>query len=400
MTLNTDSIVCLAGKNEIAIHGLRLLLEKVDKKRVFILCNSTDNGFDTWQPSLLKVAKDLELKIINLDECYNIPNLIFISLEFDKLIQPNKFSTTRLYNIHFSYLPAYKGMYTSALPLINGETESGVTLHKIDSGIDTGDIIDQIKFEIDANDNARSLYNKYLSNSKKLVEKNLERILDGDVKASQQASKGSSYFSKKAVDYQNLQINLNGTAEQIRNQIRGYTFPEYQVPKIHNCCINFSEISQEKSKSKAGSIVLMDRTKLQISTIDYDLILFRDKDEELFVAAKENNLDSALECIDSGANLNKQNGKGWTPLIVASFNGSVSIVDLLIESGADLNLSNYKGTTPLMYAMSCYERTGKRAAFDLLLKSGAQLDRVDFFGKSIKDYAAERSVIGLLGIDN
>ena len=39
-------------------------------------------------------------------------------------------------------------MFTSALPLINGEKETGVTLHKIDAGIDTGDIIDQIKFQI------------------------------------------------------------------------------------------------------------------------------------------------------------------------------------------------------------------------------------------------------------
>ena len=59
---------------------------------------------------------------------------------------PKNFLNARLYNIHFSYLPAYKGMFTSALPIKNGEVDSGVTLHKIESGIDTGDIIDQIKF--------------------------------------------------------------------------------------------------------------------------------------------------------------------------------------------------------------------------------------------------------------
>ena len=39
-------------------------------------------------------------------------------------------------------------MYTSIWPIINGENYCGVTLHEIDSGIDTGDIIDQIKVKI------------------------------------------------------------------------------------------------------------------------------------------------------------------------------------------------------------------------------------------------------------
>lgn len=58
---------------------------------------------------------------ITLEQAYEIENLIFISCEFDQLIKPEKFNSPFLYNIHFSLLPAYKGMYTSALPLYNGE---------------------------------------------------------------------------------------------------------------------------------------------------------------------------------------------------------------------------------------------------------------------------------------
>ena len=43
-------------------------------------------------------------------------------------------------------------MYTSCLPILFNEKESGVTLHKIDRGIDTGDIIDQITFPILSSD--------------------------------------------------------------------------------------------------------------------------------------------------------------------------------------------------------------------------------------------------------
>ena len=48
-------------------------------------------------------------------------------------------------------------MYTSYWPIKNGEKKSGVTLHKIDSGIDTGDIISQLSFDIDE-DTLFSLY--------------------------------------------------------------------------------------------------------------------------------------------------------------------------------------------------------------------------------------------------
>lgn len=72
-------------------------------------------------------------------------DLIFISLEFDKIVNPDLFKDARLYNIHFSLLPSYKGMYTSAIPILNGEEMVGVTFHEIDKGIDTGNIIAQKK---------------------------------------------------------------------------------------------------------------------------------------------------------------------------------------------------------------------------------------------------------------
>ena len=105
---NIDPIICLAGKNEIAIFVLNLLLERVDKKKIRVLCNSTDMGFDTWQPSLLKAAKKNDISVISLKDCYDIDNQIFLSMEFDKLIDPKKFSNANLFNVHFSNLPSYK----------------------------------------------------------------------------------------------------------------------------------------------------------------------------------------------------------------------------------------------------------------------------------------------------
>ena len=58
-----------------------------------------------------------------------------------EIIKTKNFKSNKLFNLHFSLLPSYKGMHTSAFPILNGEKYSGVTIHKIDNGIDTGDII-------------------------------------------------------------------------------------------------------------------------------------------------------------------------------------------------------------------------------------------------------------------
>lgn len=387
--------ICLAGKNEIAVYGLNLLLEHVDKENLCVLGNATDDGFDTWQPSLLKAAIENEVVVTTLDKCYWIDGLIFLSLEFDKLISPNKFVNATLYNIHFSNLPSYKGMYTSAMPLLKGEKVSGVTLHYIDSGIDTGDIIDQLQFPIDDSDTARHLYDKYLINSKKLFKKNVFKLLAGEVVSHPQSAKRSTYFSKKEIDYKNLEINLRCTAEQIKNQIRAFTFPEYQVPKVLGFYVNSAEISSVKSIEKPGTLIQSTHDAITIATVDYDLTLYRDMDYELLDAAATNAVSKALACIKNGANIDYRNGKGWTPLIIASFNGSIDVLNLLLTEDVDVNKTNYKGTSPLMYAMKQYEKTGQRLAFDLLIKNGANLNLRDIRGLTIKDYAKKRAVRGL-----
>ena len=387
--------ICLAGKNEIAVFGLRLLLQHVAKENLCVVCNATDDGFNSWQPSLRKFAEQNNIAIITLEECYHIEGLVFLSLEYDRIITPEKFINASLYNIHFSNLPAYKGMYTSALPLLYDEKQAGVTLHHIDSGIDTGDIIDQILFPIEASDTARDLYEKYTNKSKELLTSNLKKMLNGMVVSKPQSPIGSTYFSKKAIDYKNLKIDLQNTANQISNQIRAFTFPEYQVPKVHGYYVNSCKILMSRSGSKPGDLLKVSDLEIQIGSVDYDLALARDLNAELFAAAFNNDGAKASFCLEYGVDMNNRNGRGWTPLIVASFNGSENVMKVLLENGADINRPNFKGTTPLMYAMSHYENTTNRSAFDLLLRFGANVDLRDYFGLTILEYAQKRNVVDL-----
>lgn len=239
--------LCIAGKNDIAVNALCYLVNTLNcnKNNLFVILNRNDSGIDTWQKSLKKCAKELGIKILSLEDIYYIEDLYFISLEFDRIIKTEKFKTKKLYNIHFSKLPAYKGMYTAIMPVLNGEKEAGVTLHEINNGIDTGGIIAQKTFEIEINDTSRDLYFKFLKNSYELFVENIESIINGNYKITPQSPVNSSYYSKKAIDFNNIQIDFNKTSFEIHNQIRAFIFKEYQLPEIRGVKIKKSILTNE-----------------------------------------------------------------------------------------------------------------------------------------------------------
>lgn len=240
--------ICIAGKNNIAVNSVEYILQNkiIDKDNMLIIPNPDDNGKDTWQKSLKSYSMNNKLNIVTFDEIYSEKDLIFLSLECNKIIKTKKFISNKLYNIHFFKLPEYKGMYTSVLPILNGEEITGVTLHKIDEGIDTGDIVDQITFKIDINDTARDLYFKYCDYAFELFKKNIENIITNKVKSYRQSQVNSSYYSKKQIDFKNINIDFNRTSFQIHNQLRAYIFKEYQLPRINGKNIVKTVLTSEK----------------------------------------------------------------------------------------------------------------------------------------------------------
>lgn len=74
---------------------------------------------------------------------------IFVSVLYDKILPKEYLAHLKgAYNFHPGILPEYRGAATFSWAIINGEKEVGVTLHKIDEGIDTGDILAIRRFPI------------------------------------------------------------------------------------------------------------------------------------------------------------------------------------------------------------------------------------------------------------
>jgi len=267
--------ICIAGKNLIAIKGLEYIVEYgIHKEDIVCLTNQNDQGIDSWQPSFKKYCLENEFQLGSLQEIYNEENLLFFSLEFDKIIKTEKFKSNKLYNIHFSLLPKYRGMYTSAMPLLNGEKISGVTLHVIDDGIDTGDIISQKEFDINSLKNAYQLYLEYLKYGEIIFKENFDNVYKGEYKSIAQSMADATYYSKSAIDFKNINIDFNQTAFQVFNQLRAFSFEPFQLPVIAEKRIIDFEVTGFKCFEKPGKILEMNQNSFLISTIDYAVRLY------------------------------------------------------------------------------------------------------------------------------
>lgn len=374
--------ICIAGKSYIAVEALLYTIKKYSDIDICVVPNKNDSRVNRWEPSLKKIAEKRGVEILDIQDVYEIENLIFISLEFDRIIDINKFNSENLYNIHFSLLPAYKGVYTSALPILHSESRTGVTLHKIDEGIDTGPIIDQMNFDINAHETALSLYLKYNKYGLLLFKENIARLIEGNFSLKKQSPLNASYYNRKSIDYSCLSINLNKTAFEINNQIRAFNFRAYQLPNVYENRISHSKILGERSVEKSGTRVNSFENSFTISTIDYNLKLYKDCLADAIEYAKTDDIQKLKKLAADGYNLFEKFEKGWDLGIIAAYHGSWEILKYVIDCGYNIFSKNVNGTNLLMYTISSEKEEGMEQMVIELLERGINPSMEDFGGKS------------------
>jgi methionyl-tRNA formyltransferase len=383
-------IICVAGKNSIAIKTCQYILKKYTNVVLVGITNQTDTGENGFEPSFKSFLKLNNIEEVTLESLYNIEELVFISLEFDKIIRVDKFKSKRLFNIHFSFLPEFKGMYTSALPILYGKRYTGVTLHIIDNGIDTGDIIAQEKIIIKMSDTAKTLYGKYIAKGTKLVISQLEFLIKNSYTKKPQGSLNSTYYSKSSIDYGNLSIDFKKTAQQIIDQIRAFTFREYQLPEAFGFNISGASISVNRSIESPGKIVDIDYNKIFVSSIDFDVVLYKDFLDDFIDACAQGNLTEVLKIFPVITNINEKNKRGWNALMVSVYNNKIRIVEFLLLNRADIDVVNFNGTTILMYAKDAALHFKSTEIIKLVVRYGAKISSKDLFGKTVLDYALQQ----------
>ena len=381
-------IIVIAGKNDVACNALRYLIGTLEypTERVKVVLTKKDDGRNTWQESFAFCARCLGVEIVALDDLYCIKDLLFISLEFDRIIKPNLFVRAELYNFHFSKLPAYKGSGTSVLPILHGETESGVTLHQIDAGVDTGPIVDQVCFKIERSWTSRDLYMKFMAVSLDLFKRNIMSLIDGRVVVAQQSSEGASHYLVDDVGYSRTEICFRKTAYQIKNHVRAYSFWEYQLSTVGGRKVLAAEILGERSNRCPGTEITLSKYESIFSTIDYDVKLKFSPYDDYFAWARGEDDNDAFCYVED---LDKQDPHGWSAAMMAAYYCRSDRLLTLLQKGIDVNQCNRRGTTLLMYAKSGCVRNGCFTCLKLLLQHGASIDAKDAQGNTVFSYLKE-----------
>ncbi|MDB5033658.1 MAG: hypothetical protein JWQ98_899 [Chlorobi bacterium] len=224
----------LGGKFAAAIEAARILREM---GVAFSVIPSSGEERIPAMPSLERFASGHDIPILRDPAALHGEDITFISVEFDRLIHPARFGgASRFFNIHFSMLPAYRGTMTSFWPIILRERTTGVTLHRIDEGIDTGDIIAQRSFAIGGEDSCRDLYFRYHDAASVLLREHLASVIDGSFGARPQGEAGASSFPRFLYpffpkEFRSRQLRLMERGD-VHNILRALIFREYQLPLV------------------------------------------------------------------------------------------------------------------------------------------------------------------------
>lgn len=274
-----DLKVIFMGTPEFAVPILEALIDKCNVVMVVsqpdrlkdrkgnILPTSTklvaiDNNIEVFQPN--KIRDEYE-KIINCD-CD-----IIITCAYGQIIPDIILNKPRLgcINVHGSLLPKYRGGAPIHWAIINGESETGITIMYMDSKMDSGDIISQRSIKIDDNDNLDSLYNKLSLLGRDLLIDTLPSIIENTNDRIKQDESLVTYGlnikkEEERIDFNNKAIDVNNLIRGLSSIPGAYCYLDNKRLKIYKAFV-----LDKKSNGKIGEIIDIDKYGIIVNCKDY-----------------------------------------------------------------------------------------------------------------------------------
>ena len=193
-----------------------------------------DPNENIWFNSVAKLAASRDIPVFAPEDINHpiwiqrinelSPDIIF-SFYYRNLIGPSILDITPAgcLNLHGSLLPRYRGKCPINWVLINGEKETGITLHYMTPRPDDGDIVCCKRIEISDEDTAKSLHEKTAVASSEMLDEILPLIKHGAAPRHPQDNAKATYFSGR--NPEDGEIDWDKTAYEVRNLIRAVTPP-------------------------------------------------------------------------------------------------------------------------------------------------------------------------------
>jgi len=131
--------------------------------------------------------------------------------------------TVAALNVHAGLLPEYRGANVINWALVNGERKSGVTIHHLDAGIDTGDLVLQRPIEIQFEDTAVSLRDKLLNLIGPMLRVVISQARSGTLPRMPQDARRARHWPRRRAE--DGRIDFSWTTPRIYNLIRALVAP-------------------------------------------------------------------------------------------------------------------------------------------------------------------------------
>lgn len=130
-------------------------------------------------------------------------------------------------NLHPSYLPFNRGAHPNVWSLVEG-TPAGTSLHYVDEGVDTGDVIARRQVEVEPVDTGKTLYRKLEAACVDLFRDTWPRLREGRVEGTPQAVEEGTVHRKADLEsLDRIDLDRSYTGREMVNILRARTFPPY-----------------------------------------------------------------------------------------------------------------------------------------------------------------------------
>ncbi|MGI6069908.1 MAG: methionyl-tRNA formyltransferase [Blautia sp.] len=265
-------------------------------------------GLPVYQPSKVRAPEFLEvLKGLKPD--------VIVVVAFGQIIPKSilELAPYGCINVHASLLPKYRGAAPIQRAVIDGEKVSGVTIMRMDEGLDTGDMISKAEVELSPEETGGSLFEKLSDVGARLLVETLPAIFSGEAVYEVQPKESPTPYAGM-ISKQEGCISWEKSAEEIERLVRGlnpwpsaYTYLDGKGLKIWRSHVaasddgRYSDIFDAAAGKKPGDIVGADKRGICVKTGDGLLCI----DELQLEGKKRMTADAFLRgyAVDSGAKL-------------------------------------------------------------------------------------------------
>ncbi|NQZ68056.1 MAG: methionyl-tRNA formyltransferase [Lentisphaeria bacterium] len=178
-------------------------------------------------------------------------------------------------NIHGSLLPKYRGASPVNAAILNGDKLTGISIMKMDEGLDEGPVYKKLTIEMTGRETYMSLSKQLADFSADHIAGALLDIVSGETRAVEQGSEGLSIVKK--IKKENAVIDWNQPAVKIERMVRAYYpwpgawFQLEQNSKLRKMIITEADVNSTHSNQCPGQIVQADNEAWVVSCSDTNL---------------------------------------------------------------------------------------------------------------------------------